>query len=379
MATDRQIYDTHHEQLRDTTRRFFETEVAPHYPDWEEAGHVDREVWRKAGSMGLLCSMIPEAYGGPGGDPLTASAMLEEQMRLGFPAPGFYTHSDIVAPYILDFADEALKQSWLPRMASGDVIAAIAMTEPDTGSDLKAIRTTARRDGNHFVISGQKTFITNGHLADMVVVAAKTSAEPGSRNISLFIVDAATPGFRKGRILSKLGQKAQDTAELFFDEVRVPASNMIGRMDEGFGYLMQQLARERLWVAVSALGAAKGVLADAVEYTRGRKVFDGTVFDFQNTQFRLADCKTEISVGEAFVDRCLAALMAGELTATTAAMAKLWLTEMQARVVDTCLQFYGGNGYMTEYPVARAYADARAQRIYGGTNEIMRMLIARSL
>lgn len=379
MLADRPNYQAEHDQLRDSVQKFIEGEVAPQYARWEADGLVDRKVWRKAGAFGLLCSTIPEIYGGPGGDALTASVILEEQMRLGYSAPGFYTHSDVIAPYLLEFASEALKLEWLPEMASGEVIAAIAMTEPGTGSDLRAIRTTALRVGDDLVINGQKTFITNGHLADMIVVIAKTNPEAGAKGVSLIVVDVNTPGFSKGPLLSKLGQKAQDTVELFFDDVRVPVTNIIGAENAGFGYLMHQLARERLWVAVSALGGARGVLADAITYVRDRKVFGKTVLDFQNTQFKLAECKADIAVGEAFVDRCLTQLMDGTLSDTSAAIAKMWLTEMQGRVVDTCLQFYGGYGYMSETPVARAFADARAQRIYGGTNEIMRMLIARSL
>ncbi|GGB28339.1 acyl-CoA dehydrogenase [Tistrella bauzanensis] len=379
MLAERANYGPEHDALRYSVQRFFESEIAPNYADWEKRGYVDRDVWRKAGSLGLLCSTVPEEYGGPGGDFLTASVIIEEQMRQGYSAPGFYTHSDIIAPYILEFGSEALKRRWLPRMASGEAIAAIAMTEPGAGSDLKAIRTHARRDGCDFIINGAKTFITNGYLADLVVVAAKTAPEKGAHGISLIVVETKTPGFRCGQILEKMGQKAQDTVELFFDEVRVPASNLIGDENQGFSYLMRQLAQERLAVAVSAIGWAKGVLADTVRYTRDRQVFGSPLMTFQNTQFKLAECRAEIMVGEAYVDRCITRHMEGRLTDAEAAAAKMWLSEMQARVIDTCLQFFGGYGYMSEYPVARAYTDARAQRIYGGANEIMRMIIARSL
>lgn len=379
MLTERPNHQPEHEILRAAVQRFFEKEVAPYYTEWEKQGFVDREIWHKAGAMGLLCSTIPEEYGGSGGDFATSTVIVEEQMRQGYAAPGFYTHSDVVAPYLLDFASDELKRQWLPKMASGDAIAAIAMTEPGTGSDLKSIRTRAQRDGDDIVINGQKTFITNAFLADMIVVVAKTAPDKGAHGISLIVVDTNTPGFKCGRVLEKLGQKALDTGEIFFDNVRVPATNIIGEENKGFEYLMAQLAQERLVVAVSALGSAKGVIADTIRYTRERHAFGKAVMDFQNTQFKLADCQAEIMVGEAYVDRCIGDLVGGHLTDARAAAAKMWLSEMQGRVVDTCLQFFGGYGYMSEYPVSRAFVDARVQRIYGGANEIMRMIIARSL
>ncbi len=365
--------------FRESVQAFLEREIKPHYSAWEERGWVDREAWLAAGRAGFLCMTVPEAYGGAGADFLYSAILIEEQWRAGCPAPGYYTHSDIVAPYIANYAGEPLKQRWLPPMASGEVIAAIAMTEPEAGSDLKALRTTAVKDGEDYLINGGKTFISNGWLADMVVVAAKTDPASGAKGISLFVVETGRPGFHKGRRLEKLGQKAQDTAELFFENVRVPAGNMIGEPNRGFAYLMNQLAQERLAVAIAALGGAKGAYSGTLDYVRSRNAFGRPVAEFQNTQFQLATCKTEIAVGEAFVDRCLELLVQGELPADSAAMAKLWLTDMQARVVDTCLQLHGGYGYMLEYPVARAYADARAQRIYAGTNEIMKLLIARNL
>lgn len=379
MLGDRANHEPEHEALRESVRRFCESEIAPHYARWEKQGVVDRDVWLKAGAMGFLCSRVPEEYGGPGGDFVMASVILEEQMRQGFSAPGFYVHSDVASPYVLDFGSEELKRRWLPAMASGEAIVSIGMTEPGTGSDLQAIQTRARRDGDEFVINGAKTFITNGHLADVVVLVAKTAPDLCAHGLSLILVETDRPGFRRGRNLEKIGQKAQDTAELFLEDVRVPVSNLIGEENRGFAYMMKQLAQERMAVAVNALGCAKGVLAETVRYTKDRKVFGSPIWKFQNTQFKLAECQTEIMAGEAFVDRCITELIEGKLSDTKAAAAKMWLTEMQGRVADTCLQLFGGYGYMSEFPVARAYVDARVQRIYGGTNEIMKIIIARHL
>ena len=379
MSMPSRVFKEEHETFRKTVAAFIEREIAPNYERWEKDGQVSREVWQKAGAAGLLMTDIPEEYGGGGADFLFSAVMIEEMSKRVFAAPGFRLHSDIVAPYIFNYGSEEQKRTWLPRMAKGEVITAIAMTEPGTGSDLHAIRTTALRKGNELVVNGQKTFITNGGLADLVIVAAKTDTAAGAKGVTLVLVEADRPGFKRGRNLKKIGQNAQDTAELFFEDVRIPPSNILGEEGRGFACLMNQLPRERMLVAIGAVAMMEAALGWTVDYTRERKAFGKTIADFQNTRFKLAEVKTEITVARTFLDRCLEQFLEGTLDTTTAAMAKWWLTELEGRVLDTCLQLFGGYGYMAEYPIARAYADARVHRIYAGTTEIMKELVARSL
>ena len=372
-------YSSEHAQFRETVRRFVDKEIAPHHAQWEKEGAISREAWRKAGEQGLLLTNIPAEYGGGGADFLTSVIMIEEMMRHVFSGPGFRLHSDIVAPYILHLGTEAQKQRLLPAMARGEIIPAIAMTEPGTGSDLQNIRTLARRDGDEFVISGQKTFITNGQLADLIIVACKTDASAGAKGVSLILVEADRPGFSRGRNLEKVGMKAQDTSELFFDEVRVPVTNLLGQEGRGFAHLMSELPQERLLVGITAVTVMESALNWTLDYTRDRKAFGKTIADFQNTRFKLAEVKTDATVARTFLDACIERHMRGELDVPTAAMCKWWLSELECKVVDTCLQLFGGYGYMREYPIARAYEDARVHRIYAGSNEIMKEIIARSL
>jgi acyl-CoA dehydrogenase len=373
------LYSEEHELFRATVRRFVAEEIAPHHARWEKQGVVDREVWRKAGAAGLLLTNIPEEFGGGGADFLTSAIMIEEMMRHVFTGPGFRLHSDIAAPYILNFGSEDLKRAWLPRMAKGEVIAALAMTEPGAGSDVQGIRTTAIRDGNHYVINGQKTFITNGQLADLIIVACKTDPNAGAKGVSLILVEGDREGFSRGRNLEKIGLKAQDTSELFFDNVRVPCTNLLGEEGRGFAAMMTELPRERLLVAISAVAVMEAAYEWTLAYTRERKAFGRPIAEFQNSRFKLAEVKTEITVARVFLDDCLQRFRRGEFDVPRAAMAKWWLTELQGRIVDTCLQLHGGYGYMWEYPIARAYADSRIQRIYAGTTEIMKEIVARAL
>lgn len=375
----RPLFGSDHELFRDSVRRFLEAEAVPFHAQWEKDGHVDRALWRRAGEQGLLCSHLPEAYGGMGADFLYSTVVIEEIGRLGLTGIGFSLHSDIVAPYLLHYGTEEQKQRYLPRLVSGELIGAIAMTEPSAGSDLQGIKTSAVLDGDHYVINGSKTFITNGYLADLVIVVARTDPAAGSKGISLFVVEAGTPGFDKGKRLEKVGMKAQDTAELFFQDVRVPKDNLLGQAGSGFVYLMQELPQERLTVGIGALASAEAALRWTLDYTRERKAFGKVVADFQNTRFKLAEMATEVQVGRVFLDRCLELHLRGELDVPTAAMLKYWSTDLQCKVLDECVQLHGGYGFMWEYPVARAWADARVQRIYAGTNEIMKEIIARSL
>jgi acyl-CoA dehydrogenase len=365
--------------LRDTATRFFTEVGMPQLEKWETQHFVDKEFWRQAGDLGLLCAMVPEEYGGPGGTFLHHIAIMEAQGRTIDRGFGNSVHSGIVADYVLAYGSEEQKREWLPRMVSGEVVAAIAMTEPTAGSDLKAIRTRAVREGDHYVIDGSKTFITNGSTADLVIVAAKTDPAAGSRGVSLLLVPADTPGFRRGRILDKIGQHAADTSELFFDGVRVPVGNLLGEEGRGFRMLMTQLSQERLFIGLGAIVAAEVALEHTVRYTKEREAFGAPLFDMQNTRFELAECATMVRVGRTFFDDCVARHARQELDAATASMAKYWLTQTQCEVIDRCLQLFGGYGYMREYPIARMYADARAQKIYGGANEVMKDLIARSL
>lgn len=368
--------------LRDNVKRFVETVVKPHYEQWERVGLFPRELWNTLGEQGLLCADIPEVYGGSGAAFPFSMAIAEEFARANCAAVGgpMTVHSDIVAHYLLNNGTEEQKQHYLPGMAGGDIVGAVAMTEPGAGSDLQGIRTSARRDGDEYVINGAKTFITNGQHCDLVIVVARTNPEvPGSKGTTLFLVDADTPGFSRGRNLEKIGLHASDTSELFFEGVRVPASAILGEVDRGFAVLMNELQRERLALGIGAVAAAEGVLDEAVAYVRERRAFGAPLAELQNTRFRLAEVATDIRVHRAFVDECMRLFMDGELDVATASMAKVATTEMQGRVADTCLQLYGGYGYMREYGVSRAFVDARVQRIYGGTSEIMKELISRSL
>ncbi len=376
---ERTLFDEEHELFRAMVRKFYEREITPHREAWEEAGEISREAWEKAGAAGLLCPTMPEEYGGAGGDKRYSVIQMEEQAYAGDTGPGFSLHSEIVAPYILHYGSEDQKRTWLPKLASGHTIGAIAMSEPGTGSDLQGVKTTAVKDGNELVINGQKTFITNGYMSDLVIVVAKTDTDAGAQGISLVLVEAERDGFSKGRKLKKIGLKAQDTAELFFDDVRVPMTNLLGEEGKGFIYLMQELAWERMQVAIMGIAAAEAALEQTIAYTKERKAFGRAIGEFQNSRFKLAEMKTEIAIGRVFVDRCVDLLLADKLDVETAAMAKLWVSELQCRVVDQCLQLHGGYGYMWEYPIARAFADSRVQRIYAGTNEIMKELISRTL
>jgi alkylation response protein AidB-like acyl-CoA dehydrogenase len=372
-------YTDEHHAFRDTVRRFVEREVVPHHREWEKQGYVPREVWRKAGELGFLCPALPAEYGGGGGDFLLSTIVTEELCWAGATGPLFYLHSDIVAPYLLHYGTEEQKRTWLPRMASGETISGICMTEPGAGSDVAAIRTRARRDGNELVVSGQKIFISNGQIADLFLVAAKTDPDAGAKGVSLVLVESDRPGFARGRNLEKIGMHAQDTSELFFDEVRVPTSNLLGAEGKGFGYLMSQLPQERLLVAIGAVAAAESAIKWTLDYVRDRKAFGAPLAEKQHVRFALTEAHTEVTVGRTFLDHCIALHLEGKLDTATASMAKYWLSDMQNRVIDACLQLHGGYGYMWEYPIARAWADARVQRIYGGANEIMKEIIARKL
>lgn len=374
----RTVFREDHELFRDTARRFFDKEVVPFHAQWERDGIVPKDVWRKAGSEGLLNPMLPEPYGG-GGDFGHAAVLLEEIARTGASGLGFPLHSDIVAPYIHAYGNQAQKDRWLPGMASGDVIGAIAMTEPGAGSDLKSVRTSARREGDHYVINGAKTFITNGINSGLVIVVVKTAPEMGAKGVSLIVVEDGTPGFSKGRKLEKIGLMAQDTSELFFDDVKVPVDNLLGEENMGFKYLMHELAQERLVVAVRAAASVETFLQKTIDYTRERKAFGHPVFDFQNTRFKLAEAKSRATMLRVFTDDCIALHMQRQLTPERAAMVKLNATALQNQLLDEFLQLHGGYGYMTEYQIGRAWTDARIGRIYGGSDEIMKEIIARTL
>ncbi len=375
----RTLFDASHDQFRESVGRFLVREVAPKLEAWEARGGFEHQLFERAGAAGLLCPAIPEQWGGAGADLLCSVVLLEEAAPYSNVGLSFAMHSDIVANYLLHYGSDELKRTWLPAMGSGRAIGALAMTEPGGGSDVKAVRTRAVLDGDCYRISGAKTFISNATVCDLVIVVARTGPDAGARGLSLVLVDTTSPGVRKGAPLRKMGLKSQDTGELFFDDVRVPVTNRIGEENQGFGYLMRELPWERLQIAVSAIAAAESVYVQTLDYVRDRNAFGQAIADFQNTRFTLAELKTEIRIGRIFVDHCLGLLLAGELDAATASMAKYWTTELQGRVVDACVQLHGGYGFMWEYPVARAYVDARAQRIYGGANEIMKELIARDL
>ena len=365
----------------DAVGQFFEKECAPHVPAWRKAGVVPREIWKKAGEMGLLCASVPEEYGGAGGDFRHEAIIIEQQQWKGVDGFGITLHNAIIAPYITAFGTEEQKRRWLPRMASGELVTAIAMTEPGAGSDLQNIKTTAIKDGDGYVINGSKTFISNGQTANLVLVCAKTDPTQGAKGISIVCVETEeVEGFTRGRNLEKVGQHAADTSELFFNDVKVPASALLGgEAGKGFIQLMQKLPQERHVIGLQGVGMIERAIHETVEYVKGRKAFGKTVFDFQNTQFKLAEAKTEATVAKVFADHCTELLLKGELDAATASMSKYWISDLQCKIIDECLQLHGGFGYMDEYPIAQMYADARVQRIYGGANEVMKMLIARTL
>ena len=367
--------------FEDEVAKFFTRELAPHVEDWREKGCVDRWAWEKAGEAGLLCMSMPEEYGGAGGTFAHEQIFIEQQMHAGIEGFGAPLHNTIVAPYIEAYGTEEQKKRWLPRMASGELIGAIAMSEPGTGSDLQSVRTTALQDGNQYVINGQKTFITNGQTANLIIVVAKTDPGEGAKGVSLMIVETdEVDGFERGRNLKKLGNKAQDTSELFFNDVKIPTENLLGTEEgQGFIQLMQQLPQERHEIAVQGIANIERALKLTIDYVKERHAFGRPVMSFQNTQFKLAECKAKATMARTFVDYCTEQLIHGRLDAATASMSKMLLSDLENEIIDECLQLFGGYGYMDEYPISRMYADARVQRIYGGTNEIMKLLIARTL
>ncbi|GGO06056.1 acyl-CoA dehydrogenase [Microbispora rosea subsp. aerata] len=376
----RDLFDEEHDLFRETVRDFLAREVVPHHAQWEKDGIVPREVWKKAGELGMFGFSVPEEYGGAGITDFRYNVVIvEEIVRVGATGLGFGLHNDIMAPYLVDLTNDEQKQRWLPGFASGELITAIGMTEPGAGSDLQGIRTTAVREGDHYVVNGQKTFITNGINSDLVVVVAKTDPSAGARGISLLVVERGMEGFTRGRNLEKVGMHAQDTAELFFENVRVPVANLLGGEEgQGFFQLMNNLPQERLSIAVAAVAAAETVLEETIEYCRNRTAFGRSIGKFQHTRFLLAELATEVEIARHYVDKCVRALNAKELTAVDAAKAKWWTTELQNKVIDRCVQLHGGYGYMREYPVAKAWLDSRVQTIYGGTTEIMKEIIGRS-
>ena len=376
---ERKLFTPEHEIFRDAVRKFIAREITPYHAQWEADGIVPRELWLKAGEAGFLCCAVPEAYGGAGADYLYDVVVFEEMARAGATGPGFMIHTDLVATYINSFGTEEQKREWLPKMVRGEAIGSLGMTEPHAGSDLKNIRTRATRDGDEFVINGQKVFISNGQLCDVIVLATKTDSTAGAKGITLFLVEGDRPGFKRGRNLEKLGMKAQDTSELFFEDVRVPASNMLGREGEGFALMMTKLSQERLAQAIRSATVVEAVIDWTVEYTAQREAFGQTIADFQNTQFKLAELKVEATAGRVLTDRCIELFMAGKLDPIDAAVAKMFLSNLHCKTVDECLQLFGGWGYMWEYPICRAYADARVVKIAGGSIEIMKYLIGRDL
>lgn len=367
--------------LQDAARRFFETECAPHEERWAKQQMPDREIWNKLGEMGLLCASIPEEYGGGGGTFLHDAVILCEQARALVTGVSNAVHSGILAHYICNYGTEEQKRKWLPKMASGELIGAIAMSEPGAGSDLKSIKTRAAADGEHYVINGSKTFITNGYHANLICVVTKTDPTKGAKGVSLIMIETEDlEGFRRGRLLEKIGQKSGDTAELFFDDMRVPVFNLLGGVEgQGFAQLMQQLPRERMYIAVQTIATMEKAIEVTTRYVKDRIVFEKPLIEMQNTRFKLAECKTEAAIAKVFVDSCIDRLMKGELDSPTASMAKWWCTQKNCDIIDECLQLHGGYGYVLEYPIARMYANARVGKIYGGSNEVMKELIARTL
>lgn len=375
----RSLFREEHEMWRDSVRRFVESEIVPHHAKWEHDGIVPRELWLKAGEQGLLCCTIPEAYGGPGLDYLFDVVVFEELWRVGASGPGFLIHTDLVATYVLSFGTEEQKKRWLPKMVTGEAIGSLGMTEPHAGSDLKAVRTQAVRDGDNFVINGQKVFISNGQLCDLVVLATKTDSAAGAKGVTLFLVESTREGFTRGRNLEKLGMRAQDTSELFFENVRIPVTNMLGEEGRGFPQMMTKLPQERLAQAIRSATVTEAVIEWTADYTAERKAFGRTLSEFQNTQFVLADLKARSVTARVFTDKCIELFMQGKLDAVDAAIVKMVTSELHCEAADKCLQLFGGWGYMWEYPIARAYADARVVKIAGGSIEIMKTIIARDL
>ncbi|MAW80809.1 MAG: acyl-CoA dehydrogenase [Parvularcula sp.] len=369
------------ELFEDEVGKFFTRELAPHVEKWREQGKVDRWAWEKAGEAGLLCMSMPEGYGGAGGNFAHEQIFIEQQIAAGVEGFGAGLHNCIVAPYILHYGTEEQKKRWLPKMASGELVGAIAMTEPGTGSDLQAVRTTAVKSGNQYVMNGSKTFITNGQTANLIIVVSKTDPSEGAKGVSLMVVETdEVEGFERGRNLKKLGNKAQDTSELFFNDVKIPTENLLGTEEgQGFFQLMEQLPQERHQIAVGAIAQIERALKLTIDYVKEREAFGRPILKFQNTQFVLAECKAKATMARVFVDSCTQQLIEGKLDAATASMSKMLLTDLCGEIVDKCLQLFGGYGYMDEYPISRLYADCRVERIYGGTNEIMKLLIARTL
>ncbi|CAN5309899.1 acyl-CoA dehydrogenase family protein [soil metagenome] len=378
---ERTLFSEEHDAFRKAFRQFAEREVVPHQARWREAGQVDRAIWRKAGAAGFLCPWVPEKYGGAGSDFLASTVIIEELARIYESGFAMALHSDVVVPYFEAFGTEEQKQRWLPGCCSGELVTAIGMTEPGAGSDLAGIQTTAVKDGDHYIINGSKTFISNGQLCDLVMVAAKTDPDPKNahRGISLFVVEATNPGFKKGKRLHKMGMVSQDTSELFFEDCRVPAANLLGELGAGFMMMMQKLQQERLTVAVAAVAGAEQVVHDTIEYVKERTAFGKPISKFQNTQFKIVEALAKVQVGRAYIDQVLVGHVAGKELVTECSLAKFWTTDMAQEVIDECLQLFGGYGYMTEYPVTRAFMDARVQRIYAGTNEIMKVIVAKRL
>ncbi|QTN18347.1 acyl-CoA dehydrogenase family protein [Brevundimonas sp. AJA228-03] len=375
----RKVFRDDHEMFRDQVRRFVETEIVPHHAEWERDGIVPKSLWLRAGEEGLLCVTAPEAYGGSGGDFGHSAVLIEELARVNATAVGFTTHSDVAVPYLVNYGTDDQKARWLPRLISGELIAVIAMSEPQIGSDLRGMKTRAERDGDHYVLSGQKTFITNGINSGLAIVAAKVEGQANPKDITLFCVEEGMPGFEKGKKLEKIGLRGQDTSELFFSDVRVPVENRLGEESGGFTCLMTELAKERLVIGIRAAASLESMLDKTVAYTKDRVVFGKPLFEFQNTRFKLADVKARTQMLRVFIDDCLQQLLDGELTPETAAMAKLTSAELHGQLLDELLQLHGGYGYMSEYDVGRAWVDARVARIYAGTSEIMKEIIARTL
>jgi len=378
---DRTLFNADHDTFRHAFRQFVEREIKPHQQRWRDQGQVDRDAWRKTGAHGFLCPWLDEKWGGPGGDFLCSVIIMEELAKVYESGFAISLHSDIIAPYIFSFGTDEQKQRWLPGCASGELVTAIAMTEPGTGSDLAALTTTAVRDGDDYVINGAKTFVSNGQLCDLVVVAAKTDPDPANahRGISLFVVESTRKGFARGKRLHKMGMASQDTSEMFFEDCRVPVANRLGAEGGGFMMLMQKLQQERLVLAVGAAAAMEQVLEDTIAYTKERKAFGKPISKFQNTQFKLVECLAKVEVARAYVDKVVANHIAGKYLVKECSIAKFWVTDTAQEVVDTCLQFFGGYGYMLEYPIARAFMDARVQRIFAGTNEIMKVIVAKQI
>jgi acyl-CoA dehydrogenase len=375
----RTLFTEEHEMLRIAVRDFFQKEIVPFHDQWEQDGQISREAWLKAGEMGILCPCAPIEYGGPGTDFLYSTIIIEELSKTGCTGPGFFLHSDIVAPYILHYGTEEQKKKWIPKMVSGEAITAIAMSEPSAGSDLQGIKTTAIKQGDHYIVNGSKTFITNGYMSDMVIVVVKTDPAAGAKGTSLLLMEANMEGFSKGKPLKKVGMKAQDTCELFFDNVKVPVSCLLGKEGEGFKYMMQELPQERLLVGIMGISTAETAIEKTIQYTKDRIAFGKPIAAFQNTRFKLAEMASETQIGRVFVDKCIELHLEKKLDIPTAAMLKFTMTDLQCKVVDECLQLHGGYGYIWEYWIARAYADSRVQKIYAGSNEIMKEIVSRSL